>query len=58
MIIKFTVPFSEGLHARPAAELVKICQKASSEIIMKKGNTDVNPKSILGIISPNEYSFL
>lgn len=51
MKIKFKVPFAEGLHARPAAELVKVCQKASSEIIMSKGDTEVNPKSILGIIS-------
>ena len=51
MKLEFTVPFKEGLHARPASELVKICQKAKSEINLIKGETVVNPKSILGIIS-------
>ncbi len=51
MKLSFTVPFKEGLHARPAADLVKICQKAASDIAMSKGDMSVNPKSIIGIIS-------
>lgn len=51
MKLSFTVPFKEGLHARPAADLVKICQKADSDIAMTKGDMSVNPKSIIGIIS-------
>lgn len=49
--IQVIVPFSEGLHARPATELVKICQKAKSDITLMKGDNHVNPKSILGIMS-------
>jgi phosphocarrier protein len=45
------VPFKEGLHARPASELVKICQNIKSNITFKKGETEIDPKSILGIMS-------
>jgi phosphotransferase system HPr (HPr) family protein len=51
MKLEFTIPFAEGLHARPASELVKICQKAKSEIEMSKGDNVINPKSILGVMS-------
>ncbi|NDL67354.1 HPr family phosphocarrier protein [Anaerotalea alkaliphila] len=51
MKVEFTIPFAEGLHARPAAELVKICQKAKCDIEMTKEDITVNPKSILGILS-------
>ncbi len=52
-MIKFdtVVAFSEGLHARPASELVKVCQKAKSDIKIIKETTEVNPKSILGILT-------
>ncbi len=49
--IQVTVPFKEGLHARPATELVKICQLIKSNIALIKGTSHVNPKSILGIMS-------
>jgi phosphocarrier protein HPr len=49
--IQVTVPFKEGLHARPATELVKICMGIKSDIILIKEDTHVNPKSILGIMS-------
>lgn len=45
------VPFEEGLHARPASQLVKVCQTAISDIKIIKGTTEVNPKSILGILT-------
>ncbi|PKM65613.1 MAG: HPr family phosphocarrier protein [Firmicutes bacterium HGW-Firmicutes-2] len=45
------VPFEEGLHARPASQLVKVCQSAKSDIKIIKGTTEVNPKSILGILT-------
>lgn len=51
MIKEFTINFTEGLHARPAADLVKICQKAKSDIELAKDDIVVNPKSILGILS-------
>ncbi len=49
--IQVTVPFKEGLHARPATELVKICMGIKSDIALIKEDTHVNPKSILGIMS-------
>ncbi len=45
------VIFEEGLHARPASELVKACQAAESDIQIFKGDLAVNPKSILGILT-------
>lgn len=51
MKLDVKIPFHEGLHARPASELVKICQKAVSDIELIKGDISVNPKSILGVIS-------
>jgi phosphocarrier protein HPr len=49
--IIITVPFKEGLHARPASELVKLCQKIKSNLELAKGELKINPKSILGIMS-------
>jgi len=49
--IQVTVPFKEGLHARPATELVKVCQVIKSNISLIKDTNHVNPKSILGIMS-------
>ena len=49
--IQVTVPFKEGLHARPATDLVKICQVIKSDITLVKEDVTVNPKSILGIMS-------
>lgn len=46
-----TVPFKEGLHARPATDLVKICHVIKSNITLTKDDVSVNPKSILGIMS-------
>lgn len=45
------VPFEEGLHARPASELAKVCQVIDSEIVLTKDGREVNPKSILGIMT-------
>ncbi|MDD2534477.1 MAG: HPr family phosphocarrier protein [Eubacteriales bacterium] len=49
--IAVTVPFKEGLHARPATELVKICMGIKSDITLIHDEKLVNPKSILGIMS-------
>lgn len=48
---QFIVPFSEGLHANIAAELAKICQQYVSDVILIRKETEINPKSILGILS-------
>jgi phosphocarrier protein HPr len=39
-----------GLHARPAAQLVKVASKFASDILFRKGNLEVNAKSIMGVM--------
>ena len=39
-----------GLHARPAAEIVKISAKFQSEIILARDGMEVNGKSIMGVM--------
>lgn len=39
-----------GLHARPAAMLVQKATKFKSEIKFKKGDLEVNGKSIMGVM--------
>jgi phosphocarrier protein HPr len=39
-----------GLHARPAAEIVKLASKYKSEITMVRDELQVNGKSIMGVM--------
>ncbi len=39
-----------GLHARPAAEIVKLAAKFQCEITILKDDLDVNGKSIMGVM--------
>jgi phosphocarrier protein HPr len=39
-----------GIHARPAAEIVKSAARFSSEITIVKDGLDVNAKSIMGVM--------
>jgi phosphocarrier protein HPr len=39
-----------GLHARPAAEFVKLASKFGSEIWVRKQELEVNGKSIMGMM--------
>jgi len=39
-----------GLHARPASKLVALANKFSCEVFIAKGETEVNGKSILGVL--------
>jgi phosphocarrier protein HPr len=39
-----------GLHARPAAQLVKLANTFASEIQMEKDEGPVNGKSIMGVM--------
>lgn len=39
-----------GLHARPAAEFVKLANRYSSEIWVKKDEVEVSGKSIMGVM--------
>jgi phosphocarrier protein HPr len=39
-----------GLHARPAAEIVKVASKFQSDITMVRDDLEVNAKSIMGVM--------
>ena len=39
-----------GLHARPAAEIVKLAAKYASEITVSRDELEVNGKSIMGVM--------
>lgn len=39
-----------GVHARPAAEMVKLSSRYKSNVTIIKGDTEVNGKSIMGIM--------
>jgi phosphocarrier protein HPr len=39
-----------GLHARPAAEIVKLAAKYQADITILKDDLDVNGKSIMGVM--------
>ena len=39
-----------GIHARPAAEIVKTAARFRSEIMIVKDGLDVNAKSIMGVM--------
>ena len=39
-----------GLHARPAAEIVKISAKFQSEVTLARDGMEVNGKSIMGVM--------
>lgn len=47
---KVTITNKFGLHARPCAEFVKLASRFSSEIIVASDDTEVNGKSIMGIM--------
>ncbi len=48
---RVTVVNRLGLHARPAAEFVKIASKFESEITVSRDTMQVNGKSILGVMT-------
>ena len=39
-----------GIHARPAAMIVRIANKYSGEVLVEKGDEQVNGKSIMGLM--------
>ena len=39
-----------GLHARPAAEIVKVLAKFQSDVTIIRDGTEVNGKSIMGVM--------
>jgi len=48
---EFTVKNKYGIHARPAALLVKAAGKFSSEILIGKKGSEVSAKSIMGLLT-------
>ncbi len=45
-----TILNKNGLHARPAAEIVKAAAKFSSDIVIIRDDLEVNGKSIMGVL--------
>lgn len=45
-----TIKNQLGLHARPAALLVRTAEKFKSNIFIVKGDLEVNGKSIMGVM--------
>ena len=52
MVVERTAPIVNqlGLHARPAAEFVKIANRFASQIAVRKDDLEVNGKSIMGMM--------
>jgi phosphocarrier protein len=44
------IPNKFGLHARPAAEFVKLAGRYRADVWVKKDDTEVNGKSIMGMM--------
>ena len=47
---RVTVVNAHGIHARPAAEIVKTAARFTSEIKLEKDGLEVNGKSIMGVM--------
>jgi phosphocarrier protein len=47
---RVTVVNAHGIHARPAAEIVKTAAKFTCEIKLEKDGLEVNGKSIMGVM--------
>ena len=41
---------SNGLHARPAAEVVKVASRFTCDILIIRDDLEVNAKSIMGVM--------
>lgn len=48
---KYTITDPQGIHARPAGDLVKAISGFSSTITIQKGEKSVDAKRIFGIMS-------
>jgi len=44
------IPNVLGLHARPAAEVVKLASQFNAEVFLAKDDLEVNGKSIMGVM--------
>jgi len=52
VVVERTAPIVNrlGLHARPAAEFVKIANRFAAQIMVRKDDLEVNGKSIMGMM--------
>ena len=48
--IELTVSNKMGIHARPAAMIVRVANKYSAEVMVEKDDEQVNGKSIMGLM--------
>jgi phosphocarrier protein len=48
--IELTVANKMGIHARPAAMIVRVANKYTSEVTVEKDDEQVNGKSIMGLM--------
>lgn len=48
---KATIKAANGLHARPAAEFVKLASECTGDVQLKKGDKAVSTKSIMRLMS-------
>ena len=48
---EITIKNPQGLHARPAALFVQIVSRYDSNVIVQRGDEQVNGKSIMGILT-------
>ena len=47
---RVTVVNAHGIHARPAAEIVKTAARFTSNVMLEKEGLEVNGKSIMGVM--------
>jgi len=47
---RVTVENAHGIHARPAAEIVKTAAQFTCNILLEKDGLEVNGKSIMGVM--------
>lgn len=48
--VEVTIANKYGLHARPAAEFVKLANRYASDIWVRKDEVEVSGKSIMGVM--------
>lgn len=49
--IRHIIRDPQGIHARPAGALVKVVSQFSSNILIQKGDKEIDAKRILGVMS-------
>ncbi|HXD21715.1 MAG TPA: HPr family phosphocarrier protein [Gemmatimonadaceae bacterium] len=47
---RVTVVNAHGIHARPAAEIVKTAARFTANVLLEKDGLEVNGKSIMGVM--------